>query len=1043
MIWAKRYLADPIRLLFGEDVFISYSRADGMAYAGGLAAALTAKGLACRVDLWETAPGGELPRPQRLALLRSRMLALVATPGAAASRHVLDEVTTFLETGGHVIPIDLGGITHDAGWSAHIVGLPISFETSPLALRSGHPSEEVVARIANAGTFVRRNRRLQYAAGAAVTVLLGAGVLSTQLTVSAAKAVNTAKAAETARATAMAQASVAGTAALKAQESANRAREDAIRQEEKATKAEQEAANATQLAEAQRRLADIRRREATAMSLNAAVMDPRLAGSSWARSRALQAIAAYRVAPNPLSGQLLGEALTGANHYVRRFRLADELPVVSENGLQVATWNRKSGEISVYRLGEKLDLLWRMQVEFPAGVQALGVSNDGRHVALNLQTRDKRLLLVLRGEGAPGSPGTGREIFRDTPASDRSLVFDDLRFSPDGRYFTGRQAVMGIDHPTIPTPMIYEMGEEVKRLTVPLRAGDEVDDLCISRDSQFLAVRTSRESTFEPEESRVLVYQLPDGALIKSLPAHSQYGTVSFTLDNALLLAGDEDHAGLYEIIKDWRTDAPKRETLGEDLAGEAGVDHFVFVPDTPFVGMFRYLGVDTPPTSRNARSFGTVIDDVAGYPKIVGHIANRQADIDSLVNKGDITSAGALAGEGRLVTTDIGGAVTVWDATTRYGAPTFRFKDQVTSLHVPTEGSHILVSELAFAAEEKGPGRPSKTRVYAINQWDTSQPRVTLRLEVPFTQVSAISGDGRWWAAAVTSGETEEPGLKTVQLFSLAGEPSRQYRIDLGESDLFSLNGLASLAFSPDNTALVAVTEIGTVIVWDLRQPSPDPVAVFTIHNRWESEHLLGFSRDGRTLIAAFGTTVTLWRGWRNGKAVRTGVLTATHINDSETASVAAISISAHDRYLAIGTGDGIVDIWSHWQTKRPTLQREVNMPINFAFNQPARVMDLAFHPQREDVLSVLNRIDLLVMDVATGDLFQSVPRPSGQGGAEVRFSADGRYVISSVYNDNDYVYWLWNPEDMIGEACSSFLLPEQLEDTREHVCGPTEQRR
>src|SRR5438045_110820 len=71
-----------VRPPFSDDIFISYSRADGVTYATGLTTRLTAKMFACRFDQWDTTPGGEIPKKLRKALRRSALLVLVGTPGA-------------------------------------------------------------------------------------------------------------------------------------------------------------------------------------------------------------------------------------------------------------------------------------------------------------------------------------------------------------------------------------------------------------------------------------------------------------------------------------------------------------------------------------------------------------------------------------------------------------------------------------------------------------------------------------------------------------------------------------------------------------------------------------------------------------------------------------------------------------------------------------------------------------------------------------------------------------------------------------------------
>jgi hypothetical protein len=54
----------PVRLIFGHDVFISYARADGSRYAGGLAHALDAM-LHVRIDTQQTRSGLATPLPEK------------------------------------------------------------------------------------------------------------------------------------------------------------------------------------------------------------------------------------------------------------------------------------------------------------------------------------------------------------------------------------------------------------------------------------------------------------------------------------------------------------------------------------------------------------------------------------------------------------------------------------------------------------------------------------------------------------------------------------------------------------------------------------------------------------------------------------------------------------------------------------------------------------------------------------------------------------------------------------------------------------------
>ncbi len=199
----KSSLSAPVRFFFGDDIFISYARRDGVNYAEGLASALAARNLACRVDLWETTPGADLPPKLRRALKWSKMFVLLGTEAAAGSKYVALELQEFLRTGGTVVPIDLGGMSQEAPWHSLITGLPITRDLRPEALVDGKPSEGVLSRVENSATFVRRNRRIQYSAVAAAFILLGLTIWSFERMAAAKRATTEAAAAQGERQTAV------------------------------------------------------------------------------------------------------------------------------------------------------------------------------------------------------------------------------------------------------------------------------------------------------------------------------------------------------------------------------------------------------------------------------------------------------------------------------------------------------------------------------------------------------------------------------------------------------------------------------------------------------------------------------------------------------------------------------------------------------------------------------------------------------------------------------------------------------------------------
>jgi hypothetical protein len=192
-----------VKSLIGDDIFVSYSRADGATYAAGLATVLAAKGFACRIDQWGTEPGDRMPKSLVDALRMSALLILIGSDGAAHSKHVRFEVRLMLDLRRPVVPIAFPGVrleddmtvrkgklvevseltpndfpitAETALWAKEIKGLPVSCE-SPEALREGTPSSVVIDRIVKSFTFRTRDQRLRISTriGAIAFALMIAG----------------------------------------------------------------------------------------------------------------------------------------------------------------------------------------------------------------------------------------------------------------------------------------------------------------------------------------------------------------------------------------------------------------------------------------------------------------------------------------------------------------------------------------------------------------------------------------------------------------------------------------------------------------------------------------------------------------------------------------------------------------------------------------------------------------------------------------------------------------------------------------------------
>lgn len=185
-VW--RRLRDRLsKFFFGDDIFISYARADAAEYAASLAASLTGRRFICYLDQFGSKPDAEMPDELKGQLMRSTSLVLVGTPGAAASPNVRKEIALFNRTGRAVIPVDVDKVLRgevekarhgEGGWK-EISGWALIDEKGE-GVRAGDPSPRVVNLVENSFRYRRRNqwqRFFLFAGSAFVALTVAAAVL--------------------------------------------------------------------------------------------------------------------------------------------------------------------------------------------------------------------------------------------------------------------------------------------------------------------------------------------------------------------------------------------------------------------------------------------------------------------------------------------------------------------------------------------------------------------------------------------------------------------------------------------------------------------------------------------------------------------------------------------------------------------------------------------------------------------------------------------------------------------------------------------------
>ncbi|HKO56434.1 MAG TPA: TIR domain-containing protein, partial [Thermoanaerobaculia bacterium] len=151
------------RLRYRYDIFISYARSDGSAYAEGLKRSLAELDFTCFLDRHDLPAGEGLTRALHEAIRRSARQVIVGTPRATdpERKYIALEVEEFHASGRKAIPIDIGGALAAVEWDALRGDDLVWIDESVEALQRGIPSLSVVESIRTAFEIKKRNAVLR------------------------------------------------------------------------------------------------------------------------------------------------------------------------------------------------------------------------------------------------------------------------------------------------------------------------------------------------------------------------------------------------------------------------------------------------------------------------------------------------------------------------------------------------------------------------------------------------------------------------------------------------------------------------------------------------------------------------------------------------------------------------------------------------------------------------------------------------------------------------------------------------------------------
>jgi WD40 repeat protein len=195
------------------------------------------------------------------------------------------------------------------------------------------------------------------------------------------------------------------------------------------------------------------------------------------------------------------------------------------------------------------------------------------------------------------------------------------------------------------------------------------------------------------------------------------------------------------------------------------------------------------------------------------------------------------------------------------------------------------------------------------------------------------------------------------------------------------------ALAFSPDSRRLAGGFANGRLVLWDVQQETP----VLT-SSQQHSDQVLGvaFGPDGKFLASAARfrrrTVFDALRLWDAETAEAVHELGADSAGSGHTAAVNSVALSPDGRWLASGSGDQTVRLWS--------LETRRELPALRAEHVDA-VRCVAFSPDSRQLASASYDGTVMVRDVQTGRLLFRLEGHVGQVNS-VCYSRDGSRIAS-----------------------------------------------
>lgn len=1012
------------KFLLGDDIFISYSRADGSTYATGLANRLVEKKFSCRLDQWGTEAGKEVPQSLKKALKRSALLLLVGTEGAAQSKHVAMEIVEFKKTGRLVVPIAFDGTilrngmtcqdgklvkaeqptapqansesdqairktAQEALWAEQIEGLAIFCENSD-ALRNGTPSPEIINRIEKTFTFSRKDQRLRKTSivvSLLLSVLIGASVVAA--IVASKQAANAAEqtrlAADASKAAAEQQriaaeeksrAEAARILAESEKRKADEAAERARRQTEIAEAAQKRADEQTKRADAQTRIAEQAAKRADIARKEAALQE------SIARSRELSAQAvdvmderldtalgyslmAFAETPSPTleAQQSLLAGLTFSPH-LRSFVSRRDYSASSSNFATSA-----DGQLIVATEDSKKIILWRNTLQ-PS--QPLTLYKDGQRAIWTI---------TISRDGKTVAAGF----------DDKTVKFWDTT--------TGQQKEQALNYPAEANALAFNI--QGNKLAVGLRDGSVYvwDANSGSVTGRLLGTHASESKrggsdfvellAFSPDDKSLASYAEPDSLVIWDIASqkadnkpsaleYEQVKTLAFSPDSRLLAFNTG------RIIRFWDRNA-------RALVRYAGADD----PATPFtfaVGEAATTSDDDEDqvVSITFDSKGESLTSVSGWRRLnqwplilsgddedstraMALDEPRPRDIVDVLLKGpDGFDNVAFTDDGRMfITQSPEGRITTWNVN----------EQPAQSLTLAKgEGSDVIFYPQTNSLVSVGD--------YGMAVWDGSERR-TVKENTPLPDATTSDATSKGWQSLAVSAD----GKRIIA----RGWTNRFTMIDARSYETLYQFTLPkniekdSVTFDTDLRLAVAADEDGKYYLWELGE---QPVRLNAIE-------------EDPPFV--FGNGVLVTNGYENLNLWDISNPKQPHIIEKYPlgSKLTSFAFSNDGKLLAAAGPSGTVHLWSVGEKLHP-IELRGNIPVEFVPVETTSTV--AISPDKKLLAASGHGSRVVTLwDISKGRVLGHIPASLGEVDKLV-FSPDGKSLVARTLGR--LIVWDMRPE-------------------------------